>query len=138
VSTTPDSQDGRNGHRGRLLWVTLTTAVLITAAAVIWTPAAVAHLAVITDQPSVSAAPTPTPLPTLRPAPDAGSALQGAVTGIPDYGLIAKAQKEAAAASDPQYADCAAVKAAGKAPIAIGSPGFQPRFDPDGNGIGCE
>ena len=37
----------------------------------------------------------------------------------------------------PVYANCAAVKAAGAAPIRPGDPGWDPKFDGDGDGIGC-
>jgi hypothetical protein len=36
------------------------------------------------------------------------------------------------------YANCAAVKAAGKAPIRAGQPGYGRHLDRDGDGIGCE
>ena len=36
------------------------------------------------------------------------------------------------------YADCAAVRAAGAAPIRRGEPGYDPAFDGDGDGVGCE
>ncbi|WP_241522026.1 GmrSD restriction endonuclease domain-containing protein [Arthrobacter pityocampae] len=36
------------------------------------------------------------------------------------------------------YENCDAVRAAGAAPIAAGSPGFQPKFDRDKDGIGCD
>ena len=36
------------------------------------------------------------------------------------------------------YQNCAAVRAAGAAPIRSGDPGFQSKFDRDGDGIGCE
>ncbi len=36
------------------------------------------------------------------------------------------------------YANCAAVTAAGAAPIRVGDPGFLPSFDGDGDGVGCE
>ncbi|MGY2067507.1 GmrSD restriction endonuclease domain-containing protein [Blastococcus sp. SYSU DS0619] len=36
------------------------------------------------------------------------------------------------------YADCAAVRAAGAAPITAGEPGWQQRLDGDGDGVGCE
>jgi hypothetical protein len=36
------------------------------------------------------------------------------------------------------YADCAAVRAAGAAPIHRGDPGWRDAFDRDGDGIGCE
>ncbi|MGV0109019.1 excalibur calcium-binding domain-containing protein [Arthrobacter sp. CP30] len=36
------------------------------------------------------------------------------------------------------YANCAEVKAAGAAPISAGDPGFSPKFDGNGDGVGCE
>lgn len=36
------------------------------------------------------------------------------------------------------YANCDAVRAAGAAPIYAGDPGFQRKFDRDGDGVGCE
>ena len=36
------------------------------------------------------------------------------------------------------YANCAAVRAAGAAPIRIGQPGYSPKLDRDGDGVGCE
>ena len=36
------------------------------------------------------------------------------------------------------YASCAAVRAAGKAPIHRGDPGYGPHLDRNGDGIGCE
>jgi endonuclease YncB( thermonuclease family) len=36
------------------------------------------------------------------------------------------------------YKNCAAVRAAGAAPIHAGEPGWQTKFDADGDGIGCE
>ncbi|MGY1848430.1 GmrSD restriction endonuclease domain-containing protein [Blastococcus sp. SYSU DS1021] len=41
-------------------------------------------------------------------------------------------------ASAPRYADCAAVRGAGAAPIHRGEPGFSEAFDGDGDGVGCE
>ncbi len=38
----------------------------------------------------------------------------------------------------PYYQNCSAVRAAGAAPIYAGQPGFQPKFDRDGDGVGCE
>lgn len=37
-----------------------------------------------------------------------------------------------------QFANCAAVRAAGKAPIYAGQPGYSRRLDRDGDGVGCE
>jgi hypothetical protein len=39
---------------------------------------------------------------------------------------------------EPVYANCSEVRAAGAAPIRAGDPGFEPKFDRDGDGIGCE
>ncbi len=36
------------------------------------------------------------------------------------------------------YQNCDAVRAAGASPIRVGDPGFQPKFDRDGDGVGCE
>lgn len=36
------------------------------------------------------------------------------------------------------YKNCAAVRAAGAAPIHRGDPGYAPRLDRDGDGVGCE
>jgi hypothetical protein len=35
------------------------------------------------------------------------------------------------------YADCNAVRAAGKAPIYPGQPGYRPELDPSGTGVAC-
>lgn len=40
--------------------------------------------------------------------------------------------------ADVVYENCAAVRAAGAAPIHAGQPGFSPKFDGDGDGVGCE
>lgn len=44
----------------------------------------------------------------------------------------------APAAPEPYYQNCDAVRAAGAAPIYAGQPGFQSKFDHDGDGVGCE
>ncbi|WP_460476438.1 excalibur calcium-binding domain-containing protein [Brachybacterium huguangmaarense] len=36
------------------------------------------------------------------------------------------------------YANCDEVRAAGKAPIRRGDPGFKKKFDRDGDAVGCE
>ncbi|MFC5849635.1 excalibur calcium-binding domain-containing protein [Deinococcus petrolearius] len=44
----------------------------------------------------------------------------------------------ASPASSTYYANCAAVRAAGKAPLRRGQPGYRAGLDRDGDGIGCE
>ncbi|WP_423721560.1 GmrSD restriction endonuclease domain-containing protein [Arthrobacter caoxuetaonis] len=41
------------------------------------------------------------------------------------------------AGTTPVYANCTAVRAAGAAPIRPGDPGWDPKFDGDGDGVGC-
>ncbi|MHA7209701.1 GmrSD restriction endonuclease domain-containing protein [Arthrobacter sp. MDT1-65] len=43
-----------------------------------------------------------------------------------------------APAPGASYANCSAVRAAGAAPIYAGTPGFEAKFDGDGDGVGCE
>ena len=51
-----------------------------------------------------------------------------------------QAQAPASAPTQPSvfYKNCKEVKAAGAAPIRPGDPGWDPKFDRDGDGIGCE
>jgi hypothetical protein len=62
--------------------------------------------------PAASPTPSPTPAATTRPAPRVPAA--------------------------PYYADCAAVRAAGKAPLRRGEPGYRSGLDGDADGIACE
>lgn len=43
-----------------------------------------------------------------------------------------------AASADSPYANCAEVRADGAAPIQEGDPGWDEKFDRDGDGVGCE
>ncbi|WP_054812436.1 excalibur calcium-binding domain-containing protein [Nocardia arizonensis] len=60
--------------------------------------------------------------------------------------LLAGAALPALAAAQPSseqqdqvyYKNCAAVRAAGKAPLYEGEPGYAPHLDRDGDGIACE
>lgn len=58
---------------------------------------------------------------------------------VPDGSRSAAAAEPPAAEAGkaPVYANCAAVKAAGAAPIRPGDAGWDPRFDGDGDGVGC-
>lgn len=42
------------------------------------------------------------------------------------------------ARQDAPFASCAEARAAGAAPVRKGEPGYSPRLDRDGDGIGCE
>ena len=54
--------------------------------------------------------------------------------GIP----VAPGPASTAAPAGVYYQNCTAVRAAGAAPIHAGDPGWQPKFDADGDGVGCE
>ncbi|WP_287932418.1 DUF1524 domain-containing protein [Arthrobacter sp.] len=63
---------------------------------------------------------------------DAMARALGGCTGIPAPAALVQPP------SNVFYQNCAAVRAAGAAPIRAGDPGFQSKFDRDGDGIGCE
>ncbi|MFE7078669.1 excalibur calcium-binding domain-containing protein [Priestia megaterium] len=49
-----------------------------------------------------------------------------------------KAQQQQPQTQTATFANCTEVRAAGRAPIRQGEPGFQAKFDRDGDGIGCD
>ena len=60
-------------------------------------------------------------------------------------GPAAKAPRAAASLSsakavrsDVEYANCTEARAAGAAPVRRGDPGYSPKLDRDGDGVGCE
>ncbi|MFW3171924.1 GmrSD restriction endonuclease domain-containing protein [Geodermatophilus sp. CPCC 206100] len=66
-------------------------------------------------------------------------AAAGVLSRCPDEPLPAGAGAAPGAGGAPvSYADCAAVRTAGAAPIRRGEPGWQDAFDGDGDGVGCE
>jgi hypothetical protein len=75
---------------------------------------------VVAQIPEPAAVPAPAPAPAPVPAP-------------------APAPKPAPApAPSAYYANCAAARAAGAAPVHRGGPGYSSKLDRDGDGIGCE
>nr|WP_314141076.1 DUF1524 domain-containing protein [uncultured Rhodococcus sp.] len=71
-----------------------------------------------------------------------GAAMTGAEPA-PATAPPAPAPAPVEAAPDPSpssviYQNCAAVRAAGAAPIRVGEPGFSSKFDGDSDGVGCE
>ena len=70
-------------------------------------------------------------------------AVAGVLAGCPDEplpgsGVQVRNAPAAGTAAPVSYADCTAVRAAGAAPIRRDEPGWDPAFDGDGDGVGCE
>jgi hypothetical protein len=63
-----------------------------------------------------------------------GGASAPATTAAPP----ARTTTPASTGGDAYYANCAAVRAAGKAPLDRGQPGYRPGLDRDGDGVACE
>jgi outer membrane biosynthesis protein TonB len=79
-----------------------------------------------------SPAPAPKPAPKAAPKP--------APKPQPLVAAPAPAPKKAPApkASSSGYANCAAARAAGAAPLYAGQPGYSSKLDRDGDGVACE
>lgn|SRR5574343_1058670 len=73
---------------------------------------------------------SPTPVPTSA-KPAAKATPQPKVT-------TPKPARTTTAPASVYYANCAAVKAAGKAPLHRGQPGYRSGLDRDGDGVACE
>ena len=105
----------------------------------------------VAEQPAPSEAPTPAPTEDPTPAPSEDSTpapTQDPTTEAPKPAEDQKPAEEQKSdqASDSsakeektyKYQNCAAVEAAGLAPISKDHPEFREKFDADGDGVGCE
>ncbi|SEE94873.1 Excalibur calcium-binding domain-containing protein [Arthrobacter alpinus] len=77
----------------------------------------------------------PPPAPLAPVAPVEAAAPPAPVVAAPP---VAPAPLVEVPAAAPYYQNCTAVRAAGAAPIHAGQPGFESKFDRDGDGVGCE
>ena len=93
--------------------------------------------AAATPAPTPSATASPTPSPTVAATPSATAAPTPSPTPRPAVTSAPKVAPVPTAAS-PYYANCAAVRAAGKAPLYRGQPGYRAGLDGDADGIACE
>lgn len=106
-----------------------------------------------TTTPTATVAPTTTaPTTTLAPAPETVTVYAPPPTTTvpyvpepapvyiaePEPEYVPPAPAAAAVPSYVSYANCAAVRAAGAAPIYAGDPGYSSKLDRDGDGVGCE
>ncbi|MFF1877011.1 excalibur calcium-binding domain-containing protein [Leifsonia sp. NPDC058230] len=92
------------------------------------------------SEPAITSAfaPRPGPSPTIAPAP-ARPAPAPAPAPVPAPAPPAPAAPAPApSAPDVSYANCTAVRAAGKAPLHVGEPGYSRKLDRDGDGVACE
>jgi len=110
--------------------------------------APVSVAALPTLAPTPSATPTPEPEPTETFIPDPNGASKDAVIAVPirpsrklavpGYVVPTRRSVVPAKPAPTYYANCAAVRAAGKAPLYRGQPGYVARLDSDSDGIACE
>jgi hypothetical protein len=102
-----------------------------------------APTATASPSPSDSDTPSPTPATTTAP-PTPVAAVTSAVPPPPQVHVPAPAAKPAPAparttpAAGVYYVNCTAVRAAGKAPLYRGQPGYRPALDRDNDGVACE
>lgn len=89
-------------------------------------PAPVTTMATPSPSASPTPSPTPSPSPSATPSPSAAPVTTKAAPVTP---VVPAA---------PYYASCAAVVAAGKAPLRQGQPGYRAGLDGDSDGIACE
>lgn len=75
--------------------------------------------------------PTSTPTPTPTPTPVATPTAAATPTAVPT-------PTATTSAPSAYYANCAAVRAAGEAPLYRGQPGYRSALDRDGDGVACE
>lgn len=66
-----------------------------------------------------------------------GGAAGVASLGMPP-GLLMSPEERAAVEGSISYSGCNEVRAAGRAPIMSGEPGYRDEMDGDGDGIACE
>src|SRR5262245_11435766 len=79
------------------------------------------------DTTTTSEPTTPSTTPTPSPTPSASSPTPTQASSTPVRPSPAPVR----------YRNCGAVRAAGKAPLLRGQPGYEPRLDPDHDGIAC-
>lgn len=101
-------------------------------------PAAAAEPAT-TEPPATQAPTTATSVaPTTTRLPATTAATAPATTAATAPATTAATAPATTGASSVFYANCAAVRAAGRAPIRRGEPGYSSALDRDGDGIACE
>lgn len=81
-----------------------------------------------------AALPAPAPAGSATPRPSSGGSSSGSVGGS----ASASSPPVGSSGGSAYYANCAAVRSAGKAPLYRGQPGYRAGLDRDGDGVACE
>jgi hypothetical protein len=81
---------------------------------------------------------SPPSCPSASPAPAAPPTVPPSAAAVAPMPAVAIPPPAVSPPADVSYANCDAVRAAGAAPIRPGDPGFEPKFDRDNDGVGCE
>ena len=89
-------------------------------------------------EPVPSPVPTPAPVPTPTPGPTPTPAPTPAPVPEPAPLPPAPPSPRPTPPASVYYANCAAARAAGAAPLYRGQPGYRPGLDGDGDGVACE
>jgi hypothetical protein len=119
------------------------TTTTTTTAAVPTTPATTAPSTTAATLPPTTAPPTTAPPPTMPPPtePPTTNAPPPPPPNPPAPAVprpVAPAPPTTWSTAAPYYANCDAVRAAGKAPLRAGQPGYRAALDRDGDGVACE
>jgi hypothetical protein len=96
------------------------------------TASTVTKTVMVTARPSISTVTVVAAPPAPRPAPTSYPPIE-APPNLPPVGLLMPP-----IASNVYYANCAAVRAAGAAPLHVGNPGYRRDLDENGDGVACE
>lgn len=117
--------------------MTTTRPTTTTPATTTLAPTTVATTVPATTVPASTAAPTTMAPPTTRAVPTTTQAPSTTTTAPPTTRTLATTTTTAPTATEPYYANCDAVRAAGATPIRRGDPGFRSGLDRDGDGQAC-
>jgi hypothetical protein len=101
-------------------------------------PTVAAPAPAATQPAPVQAAPAPVAPAPVPPAPAAQAPVPAAPAPVAPAPVVPAPVPAAPAPAAVYYANCAAARAAGAAPIYVGSPGYRPALDRDSDGVACE
>ena len=93
----------------------------------------------VTEAPTADAPSTPQAEAATPVAPDPAAPGPGSASGPADASVVEAAAPGAGVpGADVYFSRCAEARAAGVAPLRVGTPGYRPGLDGDGDGVACE